>query len=206
MIVLDFGSGNTCGNNPAYACRMIDELAAVIDRRGIIIKWQLFKSAPPNAPLDHWVYTVAHQYARELGFETTASVFDKSSLAFLLQFEPPFVKIANRRDLWKLVENVPPEVPLVQSFGGAADMYQFGNIVEFPLCCISRYPADIQQYEDAFEPSMLQRGISDHTIGFDLYRKYQPKVWEKHYVLERGGDNPDAGPFAVTPAELREVL
>jgi sialic acid synthase SpsE len=49
-------------------------------------------------------------------------------------------------------------------------------------------------------------GISDHTAGLDLYRKYHPSIWEKHLVLERTEGNLDAGPFSITPGELREVI
>ncbi|MFA5715059.1 MAG: hypothetical protein WC998_04935, partial [Candidatus Paceibacterota bacterium] len=100
QIILDFGSGNTHKNNWDYLKRMIDELKAVdTGKHEIIIKHQLFKAAGDNLPLDPWVFDAAYDYAKKLGYKTTSSVFDLESLKFLLNYDIPFVKIANRRDL-----------------------------------------------------------------------------------------------------------
>jgi hypothetical protein len=47
MIILDFGSGNTCRNDKGIVKDMIQSLG---QREGIIIKWQLFQHLPPNIP------------------------------------------------------------------------------------------------------------------------------------------------------------
>ena len=47
MIILDFGSGETCNNDVGTAYRMIDELEKVDTRRhNVVIKWQLEKDPP----------------------------------------------------------------------------------------------------------------------------------------------------------------
>jgi sialic acid synthase SpsE len=50
------------------------------------------------------------------------------------------------------------------------------------------------------------QAMSDHTVGLELWNKYHPTVWEKHVCLEHNDTNPDAGAFAITPEELKEVL
>ncbi len=52
---------------------------------------------------------------------------------------------------------------------------------------------------------MPRCNISDHTIGFDLFNMVKPKIWEKHLIM-KGDKGLDAGPFAVTPEDLKEIL
>jgi sialic acid synthase SpsE len=204
MIILDFGSGNTCRNNTFIVRNMIRRLAEITNRRDIVIKWQLFERVPPNKPLEHEVFDMAYKLAKYEGFETTASVFDLPSLRFLLRYDIPFVKLANRVDTHWLSGEVPRRIPIVQSHGSDDGISH--SEAEFPLCCVSEYPATPETYKMRFRVPDLRYGISDHTVGFELYTRYKPMNWEKHYVLEHSEDNPDAGPFAVTPEELQEVL
>jgi sialic acid synthase SpsE len=71
------------------------------------------------------------------------------------------------------------------------------------MLCVSEYPAEIDAYGN--QQPALRWGISDHTIGLDLWRKYRPAFYEKHFALE-DSTGPDAGPWAATPDELREVF
>ena len=213
-IILDFGSGNTCRNDTAYVKRMIDELKAVdTGRHRVVIKWQLFKEALPNIPLEHQVFDYAYKYAKEQGYQTTSSVNDLGSLEFLLRYEIPFVKIANRRELDWLIGEVPRKIPVYVSVGKIFDNSRcpiIPGFADFPhnnleLCCISEYPAEVKSYVNSFSRYHLTVGISDHTIGFDLWREYKPVFWECHYRLE-DSTGLDAGPFAKTPKELRQIL
>jgi len=211
QIILDFSGGNTCKNDAAYVKRMIDELKAIdTGKHEIVIKWQLFKEAPPNIPLEHKIFDYAYNYAKEQGYKTTSSVNDLESLHFLLRYEIPFVKIANRRELDWLIGEVPRKIPVSVSVGNFSEAAQYNSEAAFmeyitALCCVSEYPAKITRYKDIFSCKQLQMGISDHTIGFDLWNKYQPVIWEKHYKLP-DSTGLDAGPFAVTPKELRQIL
>ena len=207
MIILDFGSGGTSKNDVTIVKRMIDELAAVdTGKHTIVIKWQLFTDCPPNEPLRRDVFDYAYGYAKEKGYQTTASVFDMDSLQFLLTYDIPFVKIANRPDLYWLAGEVPRKIPVYVSIsapcGVTIDDEHSLNSVE--LCCVSKYPATVEEYE-VFGLWYLQDGISDHTTDFTLYHKYKPVIYECHYKLP-DSTGPDAGPFSRTPSQLAEIL
>jgi sialic acid synthase SpsE len=216
-IILDFGSGNTCRNDKKIVERMIDELEKIdTHKHEIIIKWQLFEKAGENIPLDKNSFYYAAGYALGAGYKTTASIFDLNSLKNLLEldFDIPFVKIANRRDLDWLIGEVPRKIPVYISVGNMSEGESLlygqpaGHIHEIrdtALFCVSQYPASIEEYERKFSKGSLKHGISDHTIGLDLYKKYQPRIWEKHYKLF-DSTGLDAGPFAITPEELKEIL
>jgi sialic acid synthase SpsE len=207
QIIIECGSGNTCRNEPDIVRAMINTIA-IIDtgKHEIVFKWQLFNKAPPNIPLTRTIFSFAHSYAASKGYKTTASVFDKSSLRYLLAFDIPFVKIANRPDLYWLRGEIPRRFPIYTSMSlDTWPDYKYNTWADRNLCCISKYPAKVQDYE-AFDYYDLGQGISDHTVGLDLWYKYQPVIWEKHLVFEHDKDNPDAGPFAVTPGELKEIL
>lgn len=198
LFILDMGSGNTCRNDKDTIHRMIHEVAELdFNRHDVVLKWQLFKDAPPNIPLDHGCFNYAVEIAERLALRTTASVFDLESLRFLMNFDVPFVKIANRPDLYHLAEFA--TVPLYVST--AQSGFNLKNAVM--LACVSNYPATLEEYEARFTFNELAY-VSDHTEGWHLYKKYRPFVIEKHFIHIRSNDNPDAGPFAVTAAELQD--
>jgi sialic acid synthase SpsE len=198
--ILDMGSGNTCQNDTRIIERMIREIAE-IDKgvNKVILKWQLFNSAPPNIPLTHESFKYAYDLAERLCFETTSSVFDLDSMRYLMQFNVPFVKIANRPDLYELEKHSTVPVYISTSQSGL----HIDNAVM--MACVSKYPADIEDYEKAFNYKDMEV-VSDHTVGWGLTHKYFPRIIEKHYVHERLPNNPDAGLFAVTQIELDEVI
>lgn len=208
MVIADFGSGNTCKNDVAYVRRMIDELAAVDPGRKATIKWQLFKpeSAPHCIRLEPAVFESAYRIAHGFGYKTTASVFDSASLGLLLTYDVPFVKIAAREWCYPLIDLVPRGVPVVVSVVNMRDAIKY-TIAENVrvMCCVPEYPAAAETYEELFTPEMLHRGISDHTSNLDLWRKYKPETYERHYKLP-DSTGADAGPFASTPEEWAEVL
>jgi sialic acid synthase SpsE len=208
MIILDFGSGNTCKNDLAYIKRMYDELKAVdSEKQEIVVKWQLFEQAGDNIPLTHKAFQFAFHYGRKLGYKVTSSIFDNESLKFLMQYDIdlPFIKIANNRNLDVLTEKIPRKTKVIFSMG---DMFSIPKLTashdDF-LCCVSEYPAKVRAYEIRFSPYQLHKGISDHTDDFELYRKYNPNIIEWHYKLA-DSTGLDAGPFARTPEQLAEVI
>lgn len=201
MIILDMGSGNTCQNDKAEIRKMIDAIYEVDQGNyAIVLKWQLFKEALPNIPLTHECFEFAYQYGNDLGYQTTASVFDIESLEYLKRFDVLFIKIACRPDLYSLIKRCDKHSVIVSS----EDTERVSG-ADWQLACIRKYPASIHEYEQAFDADQL-RYVSDHTVGWKLYHKYNPVVIEKHFVHERRAGNPDAGLFAVTPEELAEVL
>lgn len=207
MIIADLGSGNTCGNSWDYTKKMIDALAEVDKKRKCIIKWQLFKECGANLPLSQRIFSNALCYAETLGFKTTASVFDKETLEFLLGFDVPFVKIPNRRDLDWLIGEIPRRIPIIKSVG----FWEWDDpeIDEIDLlACISKYPATIEDYEIEFRAGKfdyLKKGISDHTSDWILYKKYRPMIEEVHFCLD-DSTGLDAGPFARRPNQMKEIL
>jgi sialic acid synthase SpsE len=209
LFILDMGSGNTCRNDKDTIRRMIHEVAELdFNGHDVVLKWQLFKDAPPNIPLTHESFEYAYKVANNLCLETTASVFDIDSLRFLMQYSIPFVKIACRPELYYLMEvvqNICDQredwAPVKVYISTASGAINLPDCVK--LACVSNYPATIEEYETRFTPGELQY-VSDHTVGWRLYEKYRPYVIEKHFVHERVDGNPDAGQFAVTAAELAE--
>ena len=187
---------------------MLDELKAVdTGKHSITIKHQLFKQAGQNIPLDKTIFDLAYVYAQQLGYPTTSSVFDKESLEFLLQFDVPMVKIANRRDLDWLIGEVPRKIPVYISCSSYGEEETLWNEKLSPqdrcLSCISKYPATLQEYEKSHHSFY---SISDHTTNFDLWNKAKPELIEWHYVLEHDVNNLDGGLFARTPTMLAEIL
>jgi sialic acid synthase SpsE len=202
-VILDLGSGNSCHNDVTYVCKMIDAIKAVDSKKhDIVLKWQLFESAPPNIPLDLEVFDEAMDYAHSQGYKSTASVFDKLSLECLLAFDDlPFIKIACQEKLYSLVGDIPRRIPVYASYGLGQATCDWAYNVTW-LYCVSKYPAPKDTY------LQLPKGanISDHTEGWEVFNTIKPKIIEKHIVLERDPFNPDAGPFACTSETLSEIM
>ena len=195
MIIFDIGSGNSLDSKKTIR-NVIDSLAGF----DVVLKAQLFTSAPPNKPLSHELFTYAYEYAEKKGLQATASIFDKESLDFLRQFDTPFIKIAANPMLYRLtsesdddfIVSVPPryeEVPKNCKY----------------LRCVPKYPAEVVDYLTSFTVEQLEEGISDHTNGLELYYIFSPKIYEKHYVMQHNDTNPDAGSFALTPEDLEDL-
>jgi hypothetical protein len=122
-----------------------------------------------------------------------------------LEFDIPFVKIANRTDLYPLSKDIPSSVPVIYSWKNNLQFEFLKRKSIKGMCCISKYPATIEDYENTFNPDELSRGISDHTTDFKLYKKYCPDIYEVHYKLYNN-TGLDSGPFARTPYQLEEIL
>jgi hypothetical protein len=201
QIILDISS-NTHKNSEAYYKRMIDELAAVdAHKHEVVLKWQLFESSEHNTKASLYLFEEMARWAYLThNYKTTASVFDLKSLKFLLgcnlPYDLPFIKIANNRKYDWLIAETPRKYPRYKSVGNASHYFMD---METPLWCVSEYPADIKDYPVGV------KNISDHTVGLELYRRNEPVIWEKHYKLP-DSTGLDAGPFASTPDELKEVL
>lgn len=203
QFIIEMGSANEHHNDIGYLREMIN---AVVDcdsgKHEVVFKHQLFETAPPNEPLLWRTFSWARGYAWEMGYQTTASVFDVSSLNFLSKHNVPFVKIACRPRLYWMVRAVAPGRRVYVSVSN--DNW---SAFDFPsgvtkMRCVPEYPALRKKYDT----NAVTYAVSDHTVGWDLYNDWKPDIIEKHFCLCRSDDNPDSGPFAVTPDELREVL
>lgn len=207
QIILDI-SANTHKNDHDYYKKMIDELAKVDSHKHeVILKWQLFEKEGDNIIPNKTMFVKKAWWAfKTYGYKTTASVFDKGSLHYLidvirLPYELPFIKIANRRNLDWLIGEIPRKYKIYKSVG---DLEEYGDWrlaldVTVTLFCVSNYPANMGDYPER----VLY--ISDHTVGLELFHRNKPFIWEKHYKLS-DSTGLDAGEFAITPEELREIL
>jgi sialic acid synthase SpsE len=197
MIIIDCGSGNSCRNSIDYACRMVKEVFD-LNLPDVVIKWQLFKHEGDNVPLSLEVFERAFHYAQIWGIATTASVFDKESLDYLLTFDIPFVKIANKLSSQILIKDIPDNLRVIYS----TDKPDFKSTRKNTdiIYCVSKYPAEEKDYDKYGDK--LKQGISDHTINFNLFKKYSPKIYECHFKLKDTIGN-DAGKFARLPEDFK---
>lgn len=203
-IILDY-SANTFRNDKTLIKRAIDEIQSFDKgKHKIVFKTQLFKEAGQNIPCTHDSFEYLYDYGNSKGYEVTSSIFDKESLDYLLRFKIPFVKIANRPDLYWLIGEIPRKNAVYVS-GNKHLLSHIGLYYDRLLFCISEYPADICKYVQGMPLGYSTDYLSDHTIGLDLYKKYLPNIWEKHLKLS-DSTGLDAGPFAITPQELAEIL
>ena len=209
-IILDI-SANSTKNDDAYLKRMLDELKAVdTGKHEIIIKGQLFRRAGDNIVMTRDHYRYMHNYAKELGYKCTASVFDYPSLQFLLDFalEIPFIKIANSTKHYWIIGEIPRKHRLyVSNHHGEGMSYEDASSGIEKFDCVSKYPASIVDYEGMFSPN-----LSDHTIGWELFKSKEKKKhnklkrYECHYALEDStGLDAESG-VCRTPAQLKEIL
>lgn len=211
-IVLDFGSGNTCDNELPYIRNMLDSLAEVDSlNHQVIVKWQLFKSQGNNKRLSHISFDYAYNYAKTLGFQTTASVFDIESADFLLKnYDIPFIKISCNRHNYMLIDYIGSKVPIYASYSYYENQNnsinkELSSKCDVVLACIPKYPSLPIDYKRVFSEEELSKAISDHTDNFKLFKEYNPRIIEWHYKLE-DSTGLDSGTFARTPEQLKEVL
>jgi sialic acid synthase SpsE len=194
MIILEFGSGDTCKNDKNQIKDMINQLAKYDLQRKCIIKWQLFTNLSHVEALTFDNFDFAYKLAADLGFKTTASIFDNVSLDFLLKYKIPFLKIACqtqkydfRKDMNSFINYVPIEIPIIISVEEScvikAIKEKYSQHKIDYLCCVPMYPALFKQYAESFIIEELLKGISDHTIDHSIYNYYKPEIYEVHYIL-----------------------
>jgi len=214
-IILDLGSGNTCKNNLAIAIKMIDEIIKIDTKKHkIIYKWQLFQKAGDNIPLKYEIFKLAYNYAQEKGYQTTASVFDTYSLETLMWLEVPFIKIPCRCSLYWLIGEIPRRYKIyVSCYKDFLNILSGSSGIKM-MACVPQYPAKIKEYDKITDMIFgwvdfadIQYNISDHTIGLDLFKKYEKKigVYECHFCLD-DSKGLDAGPWCKRITELKEIL
>ena len=219
-LVIDVGSGASLPDS-VTARRFVDAIKGVdTGKHKIVLKAQLFASVPPNIPLGYEVFHELYTYGEAAGYGVTASVFDVASLRHLLTYVVPFVKIACRPVLYWLAGEVPRKVRVYRSIrrGHAATPFPepHSEYEIRDLLCIPEYPADAKDYDrevrSARDHSLA--GISDHTVGWDLFRaqtrehrgrRHGVALWEKHFILP-DTTGPDVGPWACTPETLKEIM
>ena len=206
MIILDFGNGSVCLNDRDNIKTMIDRLAEVDIDRETVIKWQLFLNIPPKLSLRRDLFDYAYKYAADLGFMTSASVFDKDSLDFLLRYNVPFVKLANQPHMWRYTDDVPRSVPLFVSVGSEREFnWMADKNPNGIMACVSKYPALPSEYNLTFRNKILRAGISDHTDNISLYKAFRPCLYEKHYTVPEIPTD-KVRRYCAGPEQVKELL
>ena len=212
-IILDI-SANNHKNDLNTVFTMIDMIRAIDSKKhSITFKHQLFWESDKNVVLDHKIFHLAYKYATEKGYKTTASVFDLPSLNFLLRYDIPFIKIACNIDNYWLINEIPRGICVYISCNDESWEHIPENIAslnEKYLLCIPEYPAGKKKYQEVLtkygdDLMFYFQGISDHTIGLDLYKKYKPLIYECHLKLD-SSEGLDSGDWAKTPQQLEEIL
>lgn len=162
------------------------------------------------------------EYAKRVGIECFASVFDHESLAFLESLNCPRYKIASFEivDL-PLIEAVAKTgKPIVISTGMASEdeirdavqaSWGDGGTHRTLLKCTSAYPAtaasaNLLTMEDL--AGWLDYGLSDHTLGLAVpvaATALGATMIEKHLTLRRADGGPDAA-FSSEPHEFKAMV
>lgn len=215
QIILDY-SANTFKNDKTLIKRGIDEIKKIdTGKHEIVFKTQLFTKAGENIPCTHESFEYLYEYGNSQGYKVTASVFDKESLDYLLKFDIPFVKIANRPDLYWLIGEIKRNIPVYVSVNGLS-IKDNPNFCNSHMACVSKYPAHINDYIKNFTKyesrdeltigALKFWDVSDHTENWDLFNMLDnPRRYECHYKLS-DSTGLDAGSFARTPEQLKEIL
>ena len=200
MFILDIGSGNTLTSIDT-TCSIIS-IVQNLKIPNSFVKFRLFKEAGNNIPLNLEVFERATKFCHIVGMPYGVSIFDEESLNIALYSGAlRFIKIANDSDLHYLIEKVPDVDHVIVSTDNLN--YKIDRPKTDIIYCVSKYPAQEKDYEKFGDK--LKKGMSDHTTSWNLFKKYQPKIYECHFCLE-DSKGLDAGRFARRPKDFKEIL
>ncbi len=163
-----------------------------------------------------------HCAGRGVAFISTP--FDREAVDELDELDVPAYKVASFEivDLPFLEYIGSKRRPVIVSTG-MADMEEIGEalgalrkggVTEVALLqCASLYPApptvmNLRSIETMREEFQVLVGLSDHTLGIHISVAAVARgasIIEKHFTLDRSRTGPDH-PFAIEPAELRELV
>lgn len=182
--------------------------------------YDLYKDA--YTPWD-WHYQLFEVAKRE-GLICFSSPFDKSSVDFLEQFNPPAYKIASFeiQDIPLIEYTARKMKPMIISTGMAEKdditlavetCRKVGNNNIILLKCTSSYPAPIEEVNLATIPDLksefgVEAGLSDHTTGFIapvVAVSLGARVIEKHFILNHSVGGPDAS-FSLDENEFTQMV
>ena len=164
------------------------------------------------------------EIADELGLVLFSSPFDRTAVDFLEEMNVPAYKVASFEitDI-PLIEYIASKgKPVIISTGIAtlADIEEavnackkMGNKQIALLKCTSAYPAPLEESNLRTIPNLADTfntvvGLSDHTLGISApiaSVALGAKIIEKHFILDRKMDGPDAA-FSMEPDEFRSMV
>jgi len=162
--------------------------------------------------------------ARQEGLICFSSPFDKTAVDFLEKFEVPAYKIASFEitDIPLIKYVAQKEKPIIISTGIADDndiqlavdtCRSVGNNDIILLKTSSQYPAKIEDANLMMIPDLEKRfgvlaGLSDHTTGElvpVIATSLGAKVIEKHIILNKNIQSPDAG-FSLDEIAFKKMV
>lgn len=164
------------------------------------------------------------EIAENLGLICFSSAFDKTAVDFLEDMNVPAYKVASFEitDI-PLIEYIASKgKPVIMSTGIAtfsdieeavAACRKAGNNQIALLKCTSAYPAPFEEMNLRTIPNLAETfkiitGVSDHTLGITASitaTALGAKIIEKHFILNRGLDGPDAA-FSLQPEEFKAMV
>ncbi len=162
--------------------------------------------------------------ADELGLICFSSPFDKTAVDFLEKMDVPAYKVASPEitDI-PLIQYIASKGKPVIISTGIATMQdiqeavnacrEMGNDKIILLKCTSVYPAPIEEVNLRTIPDLAERfdvnaGLSDHTLGITVpvtAVALGAKVIEKHFILDKSIEGPDAA-FSLDKAQFKEMV
>ena len=164
------------------------------------------------------------QEGKKLGLDVFSSAFDSSAVEFLEKLDVPAYKIASPEitDVGLLKKVAQTKKPVIVSTGvaGLSDIVLAVGTLRKEGCeqiillkCTSSYPAPPEEINLNTIPHMAQMfdclvGISDHTLGIGVpvaAVALGARVIEKHFILNKEDDSPDAF-FSLDPQEFRLMV
>lgn len=162
--------------------------------------------------------------AKEEGLICFSTPFDKSSVDFLVQFNPPAYKIASFeiQDIPLIEYTASKGRPMIISTGIAEfedidlavkTCRKTGNNNIILLKCTSSYPAPIEEANLITIPSLketftVEVGLSDHTLGTVapiVATALGARVIEKHFIWSKSIGGPDAS-FSLDERGFSEMV
>lgn len=162
--------------------------------------------------------------AKDEGLICFSSPFDKTSVDFLEQFNPPAYKIASFeiQDIPLIEYAASKGRPMILSTGIAEledvklaiqTCRDAGNNNIILLKCTSSYPAPIEEANLATIPDLKERfgvevGLSDHTMGIIapiVAVTLGARVIEKHFILDKSIGGPDAS-FSLDEIDFNQMV
>ncbi len=162
--------------------------------------------------------------AEEIGLICFSTPFDKTAVDFLEEMSVTAYKVASFEitDI-PLIEYIASKgKPVIISTGIAtlSDIEEavmvckkMGNKQIALLKCTSAYPAPLEEVNLRTIPNLRETfrtvvGLSDHTTGISVpiaSIALGAKIIEKHFILDRTLDGPDA-PFSLEPEEFKTMV
>jgi N-acetylneuraminate synthase len=191
-------------------------------REGLWKGWSLYDLyARAMTPWD-W-HAQLFERGRALGLVVFSAPFDETAVDFLETLDAPAYKIASFEltHLPLIRRAARTGKPLIMSTGMAswaeideavATARAAGAAALALLHCVSGYPTPAGDANIATIPAMAERygvpvGLSDHTLGTAVATAavaLGASMVEKHFILDRQVDAPDAA-FSLEPADLRRL-